>query len=57
MNITVLTDAYVNEVENVFKVRGEQKRYRFEMEIGLEATNIGTNESIYKINILHSKWY
>jgi hypothetical protein len=35
-------------MENVFKVRGEQKSYRREMEVGLEATNIGTKESMNK---------
>jgi hypothetical protein len=28
-------------MENVFKVRAEQKRYRHETEVGLVATNIG----------------
>jgi hypothetical protein len=40
--------AYVNTMENVFKLRGEQKSYRREIEVGLEATNIGTKKSINK---------
>jgi hypothetical protein len=35
-------------MENVLKVRREQQSYRREMEVGLEATNIGTKESINK---------
>ena len=48
LNHLVLTDAYVNTIENVFKVRGEQKSYRRETEVGLKAINIGTKESINK---------
>ena len=35
-------------MENVLKAGGEQNSYKYEMEVGLEASNIGTNESINK---------